>query len=215
MNEFRHDQEDMLRLLNQQGWVISDAIIPPSWHIALLRQSRRLWRAGQFRMGEIGRGASSALRPEIRGDTICWVQADSPVANHPFFLWMAQFRDELNRLYHLGLRSQEFHFARYDPGKGYKKHIDQHRGTDHRKISIVLYLNLRWDPRQGGELCLYEPCSPDVEMLRIAPLGARLAVFVSGVIPHAVLPCQRPRWSLAGWLRTDEPEPGARPEPAP
>jgi SM-20-related protein len=200
-----NDHEEIFRSLETQGWAISDSVIPLSWHITLLMQGWQLWETGHFYMEGIGRSASDARRPDIRGDTICWIYPNSPQANHPFFRWMAQFRQELNERYHLGLRSQEFHFARYGKGKGYIKHIDQHRDSDHRKISIVLYLNLQWNPMHGGELCLYEPDDPNVEIRRIPPMGARLAVFHSGLIPHAVLPCQQTRWSVAGWLRSDEP----------
>lgn len=197
------DFEALLRPLNQQGWVITDAVVSPQWQESLLASAQRRWDAGEFTPGEIGRGAADGLRPSIRGDAIWWVADDSPEAQHPFFEWMARFRHALNDRYDMGLRSQEFHFARYGSGQGYKKHIDQHRGVDYRKVSIVLYLNQQWDPTAGGELCLYEPRAIDVEMLRIAPLGGRLVIFVSGVMPHEVLPCRRTRWSLTGWLRTD------------
>lgn len=199
-----NDYDEIIRSLNQRGWSISDSVIPLSWQVTLLLQGLQWWADGQFTAGEIGRGADDALRPEIRGDSICWIEPGSPEAHHPFFGWMARFREELNVRFDMGLRRQEFHFARYGSGKGYKKHIDQHRGTDYRKISIVLYLNQQWNPMNGGELCLYEPYDPDVEIRRVAPMGGRLAVFVSGMMPHAVLPCRETRWSVTGWLRTDE-----------
>lgn len=199
-----NDYDEIIRLLNQQGWAISDTAIAPAWQADLLAQARQLWEAGRFSGGEIGRGAQDARQPSVRGDSICWVPPASSLAGHAFFAWMAQFRQVLNDRYGMGLRSQEFHFARYAPGAGYKKHIDQHRGTDHRKVSIVLYLNADWDPAHGGELCLYDPYDPDAEIQRFAPLGARLAVFVSGVMPHEVLPSRAVRWSLTGWLRTDD-----------
>jgi len=198
-----NDHDEIFRQLEKQGWAISDTVIPLSWHITLLMQGWHLWETGHFYMEGIGRSASDARRPDVRGDTICWIHPNSSQANHPFFKWMAQFRQELSERYHLGLRSQEFHYARYGKGKGYIKHIDQHRDSDHRKISIVLYLNLQWNPMHGGELCLYEPDDPNVEMRRISPQGARLVVFHSGLVPHAVLPCRQTRWSLTGWLRSD------------
>ncbi|WP_323018336.1 2OG-Fe(II) oxygenase [Castellaniella sp.] len=199
-----NDYDDIIRLLNQQGWAITDEAIPVAWQAALLAQARLLWESGQFSGGEIGRSAHDTRQPSVRGDAICWVPPGSDLADHPFFAWMAQFRQVLNERYDMGLRSQEFHFARYDSGAGYKKHIDQHRGSDHRKVSIVLYLNESWDASNGGELCLYDPYQPEVEIQRFAPLGARLAVFVSGVMPHEVLPARATRWSLTGWLRTDD-----------
>lgn len=199
-----NDYDEIIRLLNQQGWAISDTAIAAAWREDLLAQARQRWDAGVFSGGEIGRSAQDSRQPAVRGDAICWVPPDSDLAAHPFFVWMAGFRQVLNDRYGMGLRSQEFHFARYDSGAGYKKHIDQHRGTDHRKVSIVLYLNADWDSDDGGELCLYNPYQPDVEIQRFAPLGARLAVFVSGVMPHEVLPARATRWSLTGWLRTDD-----------
>lgn len=198
------DYDEILRLLNQQGWAVSDTAIPEAWHSSLLAQARQLWADGEFTGGEIGRSEHDARQPAIRGDAICWVPPGSALAGHPFFQWMAQLRQVLNTHYDMGLRSQEFHFARYDDGAGYKKHIDQHRGTDYRKISIVLYLNPGWDAANGGELCLYDPYNPDVELQRFAPVAGRLAVFVSGVMPHEVLPSRASRWSLTGWLRTDQ-----------
>lgn len=197
------DYTEIIQSLNRQGWAIRDDAISDEWRAGLLGHAQRLWDAGQFQPGEIGRSADGALQPTIRGDAICWVEPASPVANHPFFDWMAGLRAVLNRDFDMGLRSQEFHFARYENRAGYRKHIDQHRGTDYRKISIVLYLNPHWDVANGGELCVYEPYHPEVEAGRFAPFGARMAVFLSGVVPHAVLPTLQPRWSLTGWLRTD------------
>ncbi|WP_322996029.1 2OG-Fe(II) oxygenase [Castellaniella sp.] len=197
------DYTEIIRLLNQQGWAVSDTVVSEQWQADLLAQAQQWWDAGQFSGGEIGRSDTDARQPAIRGDSICWVQPDAKIVEHPFFTWMTRFRQVLNQDYGMGLRSQEFHFARYDQGAGYKKHIDQHRGTDHRKVSIVLYLNPGWDARNGGELCLYDPYAPDVEIQRFSPLAGRLAIFVSGVLPHQVLPAHAPRWSLTGWLRTD------------
>lgn len=197
-----YDFTEIIQLLNQQGIVLTDTAMPASWHQSLLLQAQKTWQEKLFTPGEIGRD-KDGLKPQIRGDHIYWIQPGSDESKHPFFDWMAQFRQVLNKDYGMSLQSQEFHFARYDGGVGYKKHIDQHRGTDHRKISIVYYLNQGWDDTNGGEICFYEPRNPDKEMLRAAPIGGRLAIFVSGVMPHEVLPSKAPRWSLTGWLRTD------------
>jgi len=195
----------IIQTLNQRGWAVSDSAIPLPWWTGLLAQAQQSWDSGHFSPGEIGRSAAEASQPEARGDSICWIEPDSPQADLPFFDWMAQFRQVLNERFNMGLRSQEFHFARYAEGKGYLTHIDQHRGVNHRKISVLLYLNPDWDPVNGGELCLYDPRQFGTEIQRIAPLGGRLVVFASWLMPHAVLPCRHTRWSLAGWLRTDAP----------
>ncbi|CAM5216856.1 hypothetical protein CDEF62S_03206 [Castellaniella defragrans] len=98
--------------------------------------------------------------PEVRGDWIHWIEPESPQGEHPFFSWMTQFREALNAQFSMGLRSQEFHFARYAEGKGYQKHIDQHRGTDHRKVSIVLYLTPNGTRRMAVSFACTSPTSP-------------------------------------------------------
>lgn len=196
--------EAIIRVLNQRGWAVTDTAVPAAWWQGLLQQAQALWAEGRFGPGEIGRQNNGPAQPEVRGDDVYWLQPHGPLAQHAFFKWMAQLRQELNLHFNMGLQSQEFHFARYAPGKGYNKHIDQHRGINYRKISIVLYLNPAWDERDGGELCFYEPRHIEQEIIRVPPLGGRLAIFASWLMPHAVLPCKATRWSLTGWLRTDK-----------
>lgn len=194
--------DEIIKQLNQQGLVITDSAMPASWHQELLAEAQDIWHKNKFSPGEIGQ-EKNGYKPKIRGDQVYWLEPNSDQTKHPFFEWMAKFRQTLNEQYGMGLLSQEFHFARYEGGIGYKKHIDQHRGTDFRKISIVYYLNHDWQEENGGEICFFQPRDPAQEMLRAAPYGGRLAIFVSGVIPHEVLPSKAARWSLTGWLRTD------------
>lgn len=198
------DHDLIISALNRQGWSVTDTSVPPAWCAELRAQAERLWAAGAFESGEFGLDQANGRQPEVRGDAICWVPPGSDLAGLAFFEWMAAFRGVLNARFNLGVRSQEFHFARYPEGRGYRKHLDQHRGRNFRKISVVLYLNPGWDSARGGELCLYQPTDPEIEIARFAPLNARLAVFMSGLMPHAVLPCKDTRWSVTGWLRTDE-----------
>lgn len=199
-----NDYDQIIHALNQRGWSISDGAVPQAWCGELLAAAREQWEAGAFEPGEFGLDLAGGRQPEVRGDAICWVQPGSDIARHAFFDWMARFRAVLNDRYGLGLRSQEFHFARYPEGRGYRKHLDQHRGRNVRKVSIVLYLNEGWDAAHGGELALYALTNPELEVQRFTPIAGRLAVFMSGLIPHAVLPARATRWSVAGWLRTDE-----------
>jgi len=199
------EYDQIISALNRQGWSVTDTTVVPSWCGELRAHAEQLWQAGAFEPGEFGLDLANGQQPEVRGDSICWVQPGSSVAKLPFFEWMAALRGVLNERFNLGVRSQEFHFARYPEGRGYRKHLDQHRGRNLRKISVVLYLNPDWNTALGGELCFYQPTDPETEIARFAPMNARLAVFVSGLMPHAVLPCRDTRWSVTGWLRTDEP----------
>ncbi|HCN73582.1 MAG TPA: hypothetical protein DIS96_18500, partial [Pusillimonas sp.] len=68
----------------------------------------------------------------------------------------------------------------------------------------TLTLNESWTTEDGGELCLYESeQSPRENATRITPAPGRLVIFRSDLVWHEVLPGQKPRWSLTGWLRDD------------
>ncbi len=181
---------------------MSDDDIPPDWRKSLRESGQTLWEAGQFHDAQVGKHASRQQNTDIRGDAICWVDTHAPLfSQHPFFTFLAELRQTLNQRYYLGLRSEEFHFARYDSGFGYKKHLDQHRNSQHRKISVVLYLNDDWTAEDGGELCLY-----DLEhVTSLLPLPGRLVIFRSDLVWHEVLPTLKTRWSLTGWFRDDLP----------
>lgn len=203
--------DDFFTSLEVNGWAMSDAVIPHDWRLSLRGASQTLWEAGQFHDATIGKHASRQNNPAIRGDSICWLDFQTPPFNtHPFTGFLAELRQTLNQQYYLGLRSEEFHLARYDSGSGYSRHLDQHRNSPHRKISVVLYLNDDWGTNDGGELCLYDVNTNAAQDLarpehvtNLLPLPGRLAVFRSDTIWHEVLPTHRTRWSLTGWFRDD------------
>lgn len=196
--------DSLLQNLEQNAWAFADHLLPEDLEKDLFAQGRQAWEAGLFQEAHIGRGITKARQEEIRGDSILWLEPGTPgSASDRFLAWAEDFRCVLNQEYFLGLRSAEFHFARYPQGKAYQKHLDQHRGSPARKISLVLYLNPQWAPEDGGELCLYSPETEEREIGRVLPQGGRLVVFRSDLIPHEVLPCAQTRWSLTGWFRDD------------
>lgn len=193
-----------MQSLEEKGFTFSDNSLPEKLSAGLFSECQKAWGEGRFNEAHIGRGQEKSRVEDIRGDSILWLNPEeSGPALTRFFAWAGELRQELNRRYFLGLRSEEFHFARYPAGKGYQKHIDQHRGSSQRQITLVLYLNPHWGPQDGGELCIYDPHEDTKELLRILPQGGRLVLFRSDLIPHAVLPCFQTRWSLTGWFRTD------------
>lgn len=199
-----NSRESLFHSLEQNDWAVSDDIMPKDLVQALFSECQKSWQSGLFKEAHIGRGEGKNLNAEIRGDSILWLNSEqNESASQRFLQWAAELRQEMNQRYFLGLRSEEFHFARYPVGKGYQKHIDQHRGTSARKISLVLYLNPSWGAEDGGELCIFNPQNENTEIQRVRPQGGRLVLFRSDLIPHVVLPCFQTRWSLTGWFRTD------------
>ncbi|WP_397474496.1 2OG-Fe(II) oxygenase [Pusillimonas sp.] len=226
-------QDVLFQSLEEQGWAISDRIVLPALTQALYNHAHQLWQQGFFKPASVGRNAGLVHDPDVRGDAICWLDEKSPAAPIvEFQAWAHQLRQDLNRHFFLSLRSQEFHFARYEPGHGYARHVDQHIGSGARKISLVLYLNEDWEAGDGGELCLYDaeptigpeqestpapasdttsaptheapPLPAEASAAKLLPQAGRLVLFRSDTIPHEVLPARRVRWSLTGWYRDDD-----------
>ncbi|MFT5594177.1 MAG: SM-20-related protein [Oceanicoccus sp.] len=154
----------------------------------------------EFNDAGTGRKQDHQINQFVRRDQIHWLDPQHPSENL-WFEWMNGLKTHLNRSLMLGLFSYESHFAQYQPGAFYKKHVDAFKGQANRRLSTVLYLNPNWQPHFGGELVVYNPNKGEQEYLRINPNFGTLVVFLSEDFPHEVLPASHLRYSIAGWYR--------------
>ncbi len=192
-----------LEALAEHGYTIIDNYLPPPMIAALQQQAIRLRDAGIMHQASIGKDETNRIISEVRGDSIYWLDDAGQTPEQTDYLHTMQaLQEQLNRCFFLGLFEFECHFAVYDPGAIYQKHLDQFKGQQERQITAVLYLNDDWRQDDGGELRLYLDESENAAFIDIAPLGGRLALFLSGRFYHEVLPAQRTRISLTGWFRT-------------
>mgnify|MGYP002777794548 CR=1 FL=1 len=166
---------------------------------ALADEARALLGAGAMQPAQIGRGPARAVRPDIRGDRVTWLE-DQPrtAARAALFAALDRLRADLNRSTLLGLFDCEAQFAAYPPGAAYAAHLDRHHGTDARLVSWVLYLNRGWTPDLGGQLRIHDPDAGPIDIL---PTAGRLVVFLSDTVLHEVLPARALRLSVVGWFR--------------
>jgi SM-20-related protein len=163
----------------------------------LLHDERRLTRA------KIGRGQASAQHDAVRGDHTAWLDPmPSDGAERAAVDRVNALRGRMNTTLFLGARSSELHFAHYPPGSFYKTHRDRFADESARVLSLVIYLNEDWPSDAGGELVLYDDSLK--EFARVSPCAGTMVVFRSEKFPHEVLPATRDRYSLTGWMRTDE-----------
>ena len=135
----------------------------------------------------------------IRSDKIYWLDRshDNP-EEKAFFVQMDAFVAFLNETCYTGITSYEFHYACYEVGTFYKKHLDQFRNDNRRAFSMILYLNENWQEGDGGELCIYQ----DGLAQMIAPLFGKSVFFKSNELEHEVLETHKQRLSITGWLKT-------------
>jgi SM-20-related protein len=199
--------ERIASALRHEGYGVVDDALPVAVVDALGASLRRR-SDDEFRRAGVGRD-DDRRRATVRGDFINWLDGDDAPTRW-FLDWAELLRLELNRLLFLGLFEHECHFAWYPAGSFYATHLDAFRGERNRRVSSVLYLNADWRPASGGELVLYRPIdgaltaeTPLTVERIVAPRRATLVVFLSEEFPHEVLPALTPRYSIAGWYRTN------------
>lgn len=196
--------EPVLAVLPEPGWAVLPAALPSGLADALRTELRAQDAECAFHAAGVGRGAGHQVRTAVRGDRIAWLRADWPAAS-VYLSLMDDLRQALNQACFLGLAEYEAHYARYDAGSFYRRHVDRHAGDPadgrgQRVISTVCYLNEPdWPVDAGGELMLYPA---EGEPVCVCPEAGTLVIFRSETLPHEVLPASRERLSIAGWMRT-------------
>lgn len=194
----------MLEDLTEKGWATATDVFSASLVRDLARECQTQHSQGKFQQAAIGRGVSKAAHREVRGDHTRWLEEDTASgAEHIFLRHLRDISQTLNETFYLGLKRHEAHFALYPPGTGYDKHVDNHRGTGHRKITFILYLNENWQKEHGGELSLFHPDDENQKLATVEPHLGTFVLFRSDLFPHQVEKSFHPRQSLTGWFRDD------------
>lgn len=191
--------EILLDNLVEKGWYEWPKAIPSGLCQTLLNEVMISEEEGKLKKAGIGRGEQQQLNDDVRRDQIRWLTGETE-AQIEFLNLMAQLQLEINRSLFMGLFEYEAHYALYQPGDFYKKHLDSFKGQANRMISTILYLNPDWNPEDGGELVVYGK-DGKTPVATVVPSIGKLAVFLSEEIPHEVLPTRRSRASIAGWFR--------------
>ena len=161
----------------------------------------------RFREAGVGMQDEYQLNKDIRRDRIKWIEPEQALEPTKRFLAkVGDIRKLLNHTLYLGIKDFEAHFAIYPPGGFYKRHLDQFRHNDHRRISFVCYMNIGWEKGDGGELRLYlKNENGDETNFDVEPVAGKLVLFRSDVIEHEVLPAKKERYSITGWM-LDQPK---------
>ena len=135
---------------------------------------------------------------KMRSDKICWIDNKSTdVTERAFLNQIEEFILYLNDSCYEGINAYEFHYALYETGSSYKRHVDQFRNNSERKYSMIHYLNANWLKGNGGELCIYN--NDHTQM--ISPRMQKAVFFKSDEHEHEVCESFTPRMSITGWLK--------------
>lgn len=194
------DSELITHNLCTQGFHIIDDFLQSHIFNSLQSKAKKMYTEGLFRSAKIGLQLQANQNKTIRTDEICWLEDETAEPSIQAYLNRTnELANMLNQTLFLGLTEFETHFATYQPGAFYKKHIDQFKTTKTRRISCVYYLNDFWESSYGGELLIYDKKETLVQ--QVMPQGNRFICFNSD-LPHEVCITNQPRYSITGWMKT-------------
>lgn len=183
--------------LAEHGIAVADQFLSQQEVNAILSLDELKSGLAEFKKAGIGKQQDRQINEAIRGDYIKWLDKNSSPAPVKLYLdRLNKLIGYLNQSLFLSMKDYEVHMTIYPAGSYYKRHLDQFKKDDHRKLSVICYLNNDWKEDNGGHLRVYLPDGQK----DFLPLAGRLVCFRSDQIEHEVLPANRERLSLTGWI---------------
>lgn len=205
--------DDLATTLHATGAAVWDDALSPAIAATIRREVLALWAAERFVPATVGRARH--LRPDVRGDDICWLLpaahdngdggaketddgADSFGLNTGLYALRAllsDIRGVMSKRAFVHLDETEMLASHYPMGGFYVPHVDRFVGTSNRFFTFVYFLNTDWVAADGGELHIMGTGEQS-----IAPRLGRLALFYTPEVLHEVVVTQTDRFAVTGWL---------------
>ncbi len=201
-----HSYLKLVDRIGETGWCVLPDFLEDNVAVELADESLAAWREGEFRRAGVGRGDNLVIREDVRTDHVMWLRDEEITpAQQRYLDLLERLRLALNQSLYLGLFDFEGHFAVYPEGGFYKPHLDRHRDSRDRLVTVILYLNPDWKPGDGGELKLWTtPGDKEGDYVIVEPKMGTLVCFLAGDYWHEVLPAKKTRASITGWFRGRE-----------
>ncbi len=186
--------------LAEKGYAVADQFLSQQEVDAILNLDTFKNGLSEFKKAGIGKNQQLQINESIRGDYIQWLDKNTAPSEVKIYLdRLSDLSLFLNKSLYLSLKDYEIHMTIYPAGSFYKRHLDQFKKDDHRKLSVICYLNHDWKDEHGGQLRIYLPDGTK----DFLPLAGRLICFRSDQLEHEVLLANRVRLSLTGWMLDD------------
>lgn len=154
-----------------------------------------------FKNAGISASSDTHIDSNKRRDKTLWLDEDGNAQSN-YLEFANGLREYLNQSLYLGLSYYESHFAIYNEGDFYEKHLDSFKKSKNRVVTTVYYMNDSWHENDGGELIIYD--ENNKKITKVIPDSNTLVVFMSEKFPHEVLRANKKRYSIAGWFRVDK-----------
>ena len=191
--------EDIVSTYIDKQVGVSQRFLSDSLATALRVNLIALNSGNQLKEAGIGNRAKRTIDLSNRGDKIFWLdRSHKDVFENQFLDQMDEFVSYLNRTCYTGITAYEFHYALYEKGTFYKRHLDQFQDNKSRAFTMIMYLNVDWKEEDGGNLCIYHENHKQI----INPKNGSCVFFKSTDLEHEVLSCNQQRLSITGWFKT-------------
>lgn len=194
------NKDEIIDALELKGWFYQDLFVDRELtHVVLHEMKNKLT---QFTPAGIGIGDTKNLNASIRQSSTLWIENwQESLGLENLHHILNEHMQLLKRSFFLPLKRFESQMAFYPDGGFYKKHLDQHAGTQNRLVTNLFYLN---DCTEGGELVIYNKNDHNKIDAVIEPKAGSFVTFFSSEIYHEVRPTLSERFSLTTWMRNDE-----------
>ncbi|PZR40322.1 MAG: oxidoreductase [Azospira oryzae] len=197
MNIAQHQLDTIADGLAENGYAVVDHFLSEDEVCRILQLDDFKNALLHFKKAGIGKSTDKQINESIRGDYIQWIDKETAPPEIKVYLHrLSELIAFVNQALFLSLKDAEVHMTVYPEGTYYKRHLDQFRKDDHRKLSVICYLNEGWQEIHGGQLRMYLP-EGEKDVL---PVAGRLVCFRSDQIEHEVIAGTRERMSLTGWI---------------
>ena len=190
--------ENITDALVKDGYIVIENALQKQLASELLASAKQ---SNNFKQAGISASDAKHIDSNKRRDKILWIDDDAGCVSR-YLSFAEGLREYLNRSLYLGLSYYEAHFAIYESGDFYEKHLDAFQNSKNRVVTTVYYLNDDWNDADGGALLIYDSDGNVIE--KVLPHADTLVVFMSEIFPHEVLPANKERYSIAGWYRIDK-----------
>lgn len=199
--------EAQLEQLNTQGYVVIDHFTQDLTMLASVRKEVELMAAeGVLQQAGMSKGETKWVDKAVRGDMHLWLNdRDRIRLEWPNVVAlldkMDAIRQEWNAATDFQSQQTQTQIACY-PGEGakYVRHLDAF-GQNSRRITVLYYMNVNWQPEDGGCLRCYPNDENGKEIaVDVEPLADRLLMFQSRWVEHEVLPAFARRYAITMWF---------------
>lgn len=205
MNEQESQEKDQFEqliqgLIDREYGCLNDFYLPQTT-AGLRTNMAHLSELGEMKYAGIGNRKDYQKNKLIRGDQVTWIEENSSNFFELEYLrkiW--RLINYMNQTCFTAIKSYESHYANYEVGSFYRRHLDQFKSEKGRQFSIILYLNQGWKEEDEGKLSLYPSSEAEQTVL---PLEGRIVFFKSDQMEHEVHPSMtKERKSISGWMKS-------------